>query len=301
MVCFEICERFGRSRWVLCFFVLMLAPTLHGQAGTVAADSPSTKSQTIPIPKRPLDILQLASAMNGVDVPSSKPWHIKLSYDEFDGDGDNVHSGILEEFYVSPKKYKRSYTGDTLNQTEVATESGLYRSGDQRWPGSVEMQVRNEALRPLYRMRPDAANTRADKIDWAVGKAKLPCVIFRRTDLIISDNGVKKFCFGPGTVMLRYTSGKGSDETTYNHVVMFQDRYVAQDIEVTQNGQAFLKIHVEKMETLSEIDNPMFAPPAGSPGPLGGRVAIPSDLLMDEYLISSGSPVPPPTARAKSP
>lgn len=296
MAWLEICGGFGRNRFVGLLSVLLLAPVLHGQAGS---DSPSAKPQTVQVPQKPADIVRLAFTMNGVDVPSFKPWHIKLTYDEFDGDGDNVRSGALEEFYVGPRKYKRIYTGDALNQTEVATESGLYRSGNQHWPKSVEMQVRNEALRPLYRMRLDDANIRPDKIDWTVGKTKLPCVVFRRTDLTMSDDGLRKFCFDPNTVRVRYTSGRGVDETTYNHIVMFQDRFVAQDIVVTQNGKLFLKIHMEIMETISAIDNSMFVPPVDSPGPLGGRVAVPSELLMDDYLISRGSPGAAPTAHGE--
>jgi hypothetical protein len=42
-------------------------------------------------------------------------------YDQFDEDGDNVHSGIVEEYWVAAKKYRISYRSDTLNQTDYAT------------------------------------------------------------------------------------------------------------------------------------------------------------------------------------
>jgi hypothetical protein len=45
---------------------------------------------TMPMPQGPAEILKLASAMNGLDVPSTRPWHVKLAWDQFDEDGDNV-------------------------------------------------------------------------------------------------------------------------------------------------------------------------------------------------------------------
>ena len=92
-------------------------------------------AEVTPVPEDPAEILRLATTTNGVDVPSATPWHVKLAYDRFDDDGDNVESGAYEEFYAGAKRYKRIHTGDKLNQTDVANDSGLYRSGDQRWIG----------------------------------------------------------------------------------------------------------------------------------------------------------------------
>jgi len=39
------------------------------------------------------------------------------------------HSGSAEEYSVSAKKYRLSFTTDEMSQTDVANESGLYRSG----------------------------------------------------------------------------------------------------------------------------------------------------------------------------
>jgi len=237
--------------------------------------------------------------MNGLVVPSTKPWRVKLTWDQFDEDGDNIHSGTFEEFYVGSRKYRRIYAGDTLNQTDVATESGLYRSGDQRWPAWAEMQIRSEALQPLYLALRDQPNVRLDKINWQFGSSKLPCIILRRTDVTISDNGLPKFCFEPGTVLLRYTRGSGWDETFYSNFVLFQGRYVPLDIEVTHAGKAFLKIHVEELESIAQIDDSLLKPPTGSARPLAERVSISSDILMRDYLISTAMPAYPRGAHGK--
>lgn len=73
-------------------------------------------------------------ALNGLESGGLLPWHIVVTYDQFDEDGDNVHSGVYEEFWAGPKRFKRTYKSDDLNQTDFATEKGLYRLGDQQWP-----------------------------------------------------------------------------------------------------------------------------------------------------------------------
>src|SRR5215469_18509943 len=55
-----------------------------------------SEPKTVPVialPSKPDDILKLATQMNGLDSGSAKPWHIKISYEQFDSDGDNVSDG----------------------------------------------------------------------------------------------------------------------------------------------------------------------------------------------------------------
>jgi hypothetical protein len=43
------------------------------------------------------------SAANGLSAADVHPWHIVIAYDQFDGDGDNFNSGVLEEFWAGPR------------------------------------------------------------------------------------------------------------------------------------------------------------------------------------------------------
>jgi len=38
-----------------------------------------------------------------------------VTYDQFDEDGDDVNSGVYEEFWAGPKKYRRSYKSDSFS------------------------------------------------------------------------------------------------------------------------------------------------------------------------------------------
>jgi hypothetical protein len=89
-------------------------------------------------------------ALNGLQSANLVPWHIVVSYDQYDEDGDNVHSGVYEEFWAGEKKYKRVHKSDNFNQTDYGTEKGLFRQGDQKWPDRAQSQVRSEIISPFY-------------------------------------------------------------------------------------------------------------------------------------------------------
>ena len=245
-----------------------------------------------------------ALADNGVDAPQATPWHVLLTYDVFDEDGDNSHSGSIEVFSVNGKKYRRVFQSDTRTQesrplTEVATGSQLYHVGDQTLPGALELQVIREALGPWDKVRVVSPNAMPDKIEWKVGKTKLSCVIIRKRDATVSDNGLPKYCFDPDTQILRYTRGSGWDETVYNNIIQFQGRSVATDVEVTHSGKPYLTIHLAKIESLTPVDDTLFTPPPGSPGPISERVTLQGGVFVNQYLISQVMPAYPRGAHGK--
>lgn len=283
------------------------------QIGAIHVD-PSTSGQGVrfsPTPPKKVKnsdevatCLLQALAVNGVDAPNATPWHALLTYDVFDEDGDNTHSGSIEVFSINDKKYRRVFQSDTRRDesrplTEVATGSQLYHVGDQDWPATLELQVIREALGPWDENRVGSPNAMPDKIEWKVGKTKLSCIIIRKRDATVSDNGLPKFCFDPGTQVLRYTQGNGWDETVYNNVTQFQGRSVAADVDVTHGGKPYLTIHLAKIESLTQVDDALFAPPAGSPGPISGRVTMPGGVFVNQYLISQVMPTYPRGAHGK--
>jgi len=76
-----------------------------GQVGEIHVDPQASRAGVTmslkpsgPVPGSPeaVKILADLAAANGVDMQPTTPWHIELTYDEFDEDGDNVHSGVIE-------------------------------------------------------------------------------------------------------------------------------------------------------------------------------------------------------------
>lgn len=201
--------------------------------------------------------LSKQSALNGLESPDLLPWHIVVSYDQFDEDGDNVHSGVYEEFWAGAKKYKRIYKCDDLNQTDFATDKGLYRSGDQRWPNRAQSQVRAEILAP-FAYGASLADVHARSQARTFNGYTLQCVVIERNSAISDPT---QYCFELDRPILRYSRGDGWFQTVYNQVLPFQGRNLAREVDVTNGGKPYLKLRVERAELISQVDDAAFTPP----------------------------------------
>jgi hypothetical protein len=213
--------------------------------------------------------LSKEAALNGLQSRDLQPWHIIVTYDEFDEDGDNVHSGSYEEYWAGARKFRRIYKSDKLNQTDFATEKGLYRLGDQQWPDRAQLQVRSEIVDP-FSYAATLVGVHGRNIERSFSDYKLECVLVER------DSGIgnpTQYCFEPDRSVLRYSKGFGWFQTVYNQIQPFQGRNLAREVEVTDGGKPYLKFHLETVELISHVDDADFVPPPTAIGPLGERVS----------------------------
>ena len=130
------------------------------------------------MPADPAAILSAAANVNGLTGSALLPWRLRVSYQIFDDKGHSKDSGVYEELWVSDKKYKRSYTSPSFTQTDFATDRGLYRSGNQNWPGPQEIMVRTEIVDPI----PPALNLTGFRLESKrrlVDKVNLQCVTLK--------------------------------------------------------------------------------------------------------------------------
>jgi hypothetical protein len=197
-----------------------------------AARSPTSSESIIaqnatPMPSDPAAISSLAAGANGLDGPGVQPWHIKVSYQTFDSDGDPENSCTYEESWVSPRKYKRSYASTNFTQTDFATDGGLYRSGNQDWPGPVEMKVRALLIQPLA-AGINLQQSKLEKGDRSFGQATLQCISIRpqKANITVRVMGYPDtfphFCFEQKEPILRFVpQGGGENDTVYNNVIRF--------------------------------------------------------------------------------
>ena len=246
--------------------------------------------------------LRKEGALNGLQSTELRPWHIVVTYDQFDEDGDNVNSGVYEEFWAGPRKYRRNYKSDKFNQTDYATDKGLFRGGDQRWPNRTESQVRAEVTEPFYYgatlqgqgVPAGSAERTFSKSVAAVGgfgavRARstertfsgytLQCVLIEKESQIVSDP--TQYCFEPDGSVLRYSRGIGWNQTVYNQIVKFQGRNIAQEVDVTAAGKPYLKLRVETIKLISHVDEVDFMPPPAAIGPFGERISgVKPSLIM---------------------
>jgi hypothetical protein len=208
------------------------------------------------------------SSANGLQGNDLQAWHLVVAYDQFDEDGDNIHSGVVEEFWASPKKYTVRYKSDCLNQTDFATEQGLFRLGDQRWANRAETQVLKEVVDP-FSYAASLQGFEVSSIERLFGPHTLRCSVFQRPGVISSPT---QYCFDQDGSVLRYVRGEGWFQTTYNDVAAFQGRNIGRDIEVTDGGHPFLKLQVKTLELISATDQQEFTPPPEAVNLLGKPV-----------------------------
>jgi hypothetical protein len=206
-------------------------------------------------------------ALNGLQSPDVRPYHVVVEYDCFDEDGDNFDSGVFEEYWAGPRKYKRSYKSESFNQTDFASAKGLFRAGDQKFPSRVQMKVRSEVIAPFTDSGP------ADRIRGRIEELDLAGYTFQcmRIERGAGNNDPNEYCFEPQDSVLRYTRGEGWFQTAYNHMIEFQGSHVAQDVTVTDGGKPYLNLHVKTLEPLPQPNDAIFTAPAGVAGPLGSE------------------------------
>ena|SRR2546429_941524 len=148
------------------------------------------------------------AALNGLQSTDLRPWHIAVTYDQFDEDGDNVHSGVYEEYWAGVKKYKRIYKSDNLNQTDYAAE----------WPDRAQLQVRAEVIVP-FSYADTLQGFHGRNVERSFSGYKLQCVLIER-DSGISDP--TKYCFERDGSILRYNRGWVGSRPSTNESCRFR-------------------------------------------------------------------------------
>ncbi len=143
------------------------------QAGQTTAASGSVPTAQL-VPQNARELLLAAAQVNGLDSPGLKPWHILVSYEKFDGGVNTADRGSYEEFWVAPNQYRLSYTSRDITQTDIATEKALYRTGADGWPSQLQIEVRDEFVRPMFReMNLQFAKPERKMLDFGKGEASL--------------------------------------------------------------------------------------------------------------------------------
>lgn len=77
--------------------VVAVPPARSVTMNLKAEKKPSTNAIDLP------SWIAKEAALNGLQSEDILPWHIVVSYDQFDEDGDNVHSGVYEEYWAGAK------------------------------------------------------------------------------------------------------------------------------------------------------------------------------------------------------
>ena len=280
-------SRFARIALALS---LMVTPALFAQNANTA---PVVETQLgAPMPNDPNAILSTAAKVNGLNSPNLQPWHIKASYQTFDVKGEPKDSGTYEEFWISDRKYRRSYTSRSFTQTDIATGSGLFRSGNQNWPELLEAAVRWALTQPIPELNFRTFSLEEKKRSF--GPAELLCIALT-SEHTYADTAV--YCLAQGQPVLRFDSSLGGAyQTVYNDHVLFQGHFVAKDISLEYKGKSRLALHVDTIEALSEVKDSDFVPPSDAVEIPRDKVTLPQ-ATTEAFRVLSVAPVYPAFAK----
>jgi len=254
----------------------------------------SSAQVTLTMPKDSAAILNMAARINGLGGASLIPWHLRASYQIFDDKGHSRDSGAYEELWVSDKKYKRSYASPTFAQTDFATDHGLYRSGNQNWPGPEETTLRLEIIEPV----PVALNFTGFRLESnhrSVDKVNLQCVTLKADWIFLSSD---VYCFQPDKPILRFANAPGGrNVTVYNNIFTFQGQFLARDIRVLNAGKPRLVLHIDSIEEAPQVNDSDLMPPPDAVRIPSGKVVMP-EKTMTALLLRQVLPHYPENAKA---
>jgi len=278
-----------------CFIAFGMIYMPSFSQNTAPAASPAEVTPANTMPSDPKALMLLAAKTNGLTGDDIKPWHLKASYKFLDEKGNVTDQGSFEEFWVSPTKYIRTFTGTAFTQTDYGSDKGISRSGARKLPSDLIADVRREFVDPL----PDTRSIQYLPFDLKQGEVdgtKFTCVSMKGFNQPAYLAG-QTWCFDSASPVLRTsTSTQKMVQIVHNGIVSFQGRSIASELEFIQAGKTVLTAHIESIEPLVTIDESAFVP---SPDaiPLPRRINI-SGGVAAGLLKEKESPSYPPEAKS---
>jgi hypothetical protein len=159
------------------------AASLSVSISVAIAQGPTAKPLPIPAGVNlndPQSLLAYASSVNGLvaepekdghDPTGISPWHIKATYETFDDSGRESGSGVFEEWHISARQWKRTYSGPHFTQTEYQTSDGHFyetEAGGAPWPDSL---IEHVLVHPMPRAE-DTEDTSPTLQEQSFGKSQ---------------------------------------------------------------------------------------------------------------------------------
>ncbi len=251
-------------------------------------------------PKDATELMSVGRKVNGLQGEDVQPWHMKASYEVFDNDGKSKSAGTYEEWWVSEKQYRRSYQSPEFSQVEYGTDHGIFRTLTPQWPSGAVALVRELLVSPV----PDEKSLADQKVvltERTLGGIALRCSTLPPPKPMgdVPMEAFPAYCFSQEKPILRLATGFGNaNYSLFNRILVFRGRYLAGDIEEMRMGKVYVKIHLDSIESLRQIEPADFQPPQDAVAPPPRRVQVSSGTAQD-HLIRKVQPVYPADARQK--
>jgi TonB family protein len=247
------------SRPLYCRALLVCLVSLGFAAwGAHAQDSTPSESTTKaaqPTPSDPKELMLQAAKLNGLMGDDIRPWRLKANYELLGDDGKPTDQGTYEEFWVSPTKYKRIYTGNDLTQTNYGSDKGELRAGAHGEVPAILVAAGQDLVSPLPNPYGIEHTSYVVKlID--NGGLKLNCIT------AMGQPNAYRYCLSTGEPLLRVLAWPSPPTNVlYNRILRFNGRAVAGDLKMVRDAKVVATLHIESLEALGTIDESVFTPP----------------------------------------
>ena len=221
-----------------------------------AQDAPPAAVPATALPSDPKELMLLAAKTNGLTGADVQPWHAKATYNLLDEAGNIKEQGSCEEFWVSPTKFKRIFTGASYSQTQYGTEKGILVSGAVQ-PLAMTVDMRREFFDPFV----NAQGTESKNFDLQqkdTGVTKLDCLSLKYAN---GNPFGLTWCLGADKPILRLSALPNGTRIVHNGTLGFQSRFIARDLKFIRDAKPIFTAHLDSIELISSIDEAMFIPP----------------------------------------
>jgi TonB family protein len=285
------------------YFLLALVCVVFSGFGQTAAPPPQSPDQTgavqsavakLDMPSDPAALLALAAKKNGLQNAGIGPWHIKATYQLLDDAGAVKETGTFEEFRVSEKVYKLSYASPSFNQTDYSNDKGSFRTGSPDWPDGAASSV-HRALFPKLPSSDHLKGLRLSIADKTAVAVELKCVSVEGN---FSNGPSYKniYCLDKTRPSLRIITGTGDGyQTVFNDIFEFAGTYTARDFTITRMDKQFVRVHIDLLEQLSQLDQSIIAAPPDAKAVLHSSLA--SAVFKPGKTVFQVDPQYPPEAK----
>ncbi len=223
----------------------------------------------------------MALKTNGLGGDGLLPWHMKASVQAFDETGKPQAPATLEVFWAGPRKFKQIYSSGDFARTEYWTGDGVYVSGSATPPPYPFEIVTEQLLRPLP-SQAEIDDFSPEKREQSFGSVKLQCVMLSQKIPRLSFPPLGLFptyCFSPEKPILRFGTFSGGIQAVFNNLVLFQGRYLAKSIAISDRGAALANITMEQIQGIPQINEADFAHPADATKGYADPVAVAGGVM----------------------
>jgi TonB family protein len=274
-----------------------LALGLLVATAAVAQDpAPSPAAQAAALSADPTTLLIEASRVNGLHgLP--EPWHLRISFQVFDGERQTVDQGTLEEWWAGERKYKIAFNSSRFASTRYTIGDRTLILGERIEP----VYPFNLILAALQNPLPGEAWSASMNLafqDSTVDGEGLECVV-AQSPLPGDPHGsppVDRFCFQSGSPAVRLFD-LGGAEYSCDSISDFQGRSVPHLLRITTPGKfaAEVDVRIDSLDALGPFPAGTFELPLQAEQP---ATPLPSSVVAGNR-ISGKQPQYPSSAKKK--